>query len=117
METEALIEAGMGFRKLFFPFCGVIKSSSEWKVDGLILIYIRQRGPRLRIGSHGKTPRRRKTAQNNFIDQNFIYKVVELLVCFSMQVNSMNPISSPPVIAFLFQTIQNCQPLGSHPIV
>ena len=48
-----------------------------------------------------------------FIDQNFVYKVVELPVGFSLQVNSMNPISSPPVIAFLFQTIQNCQPLGS----
>ena len=52
-----------------------------------------------------------------FIDQNFVYNVVELSVDFSLQVNSMNPISSPPVIAFLFQTIQNCQPLGSHLVV
>ena len=52
-----------------------------------------------------------------FIDQNFVYKVVELPVDFSLQVNSMNPICSPPVIAFLFQTKQNCQPPGSHLVV
>ena len=88
METEALIEA-VRKRPVLYAFgdvrCYQIKQrvESTWSHS-----YIRQ--------------------AFLFMDQNFVYHVVELPVCFSLQVNFMNSISSPPVIAFLFQTIQNC---------
>ena len=75
-----------GFSKIGFPLCDVrcyqIKQRVEitWTQSYVRLVFL-------------------------FIDQNFVYKRVKLPVDFSLQVNSMNPISSPPVIAFLFQTI------------